>query len=108
MYLYDFGDSWEHESLIKKRLLRNKQMNYPVCVDGKLNCPPEDCGGIPGFYELLRILSDKRHPERKKMLAWLGLPKCSTGRKSTASCQLVFIESRQASPIYTWVMAECC
>jgi hypothetical protein len=72
IYLYDFGDSWEHELLIEKRLSRDEMTNYPDCVGGKLNCPPENCGGIPGFYELLATLADKRHPERKEMLAWLG------------------------------------
>jgi len=74
MYLYDFGDSWEHELLIEKQLPRDGKTNYPFCVGGKLTCPPEDCGGIPGFYELLTILADKRHPERKEMLSWLGGP----------------------------------
>ena len=46
--------------------------NLSCLHGGKLNCPPEDCGGIPGFYEMLRVLRDKRHPERAEMLEWLG------------------------------------
>lgn len=71
-YTYDFGDSWEHQILIEKFLPRDRKTKYPTCVDGKLNCPPEDCGGIGGFYGLLDIISNKRHPERKEMLEWLG------------------------------------
>lgn len=65
-YTYDFGDSWEHKILIEKFLPRDNQKKYPTCIDGKLNCPPEDCGGIPGFYNMLDIIGNKRHRERKK------------------------------------------
>jgi len=71
-YEYDFGDGWIHQIEVEKFLPRNNKTNYPNCIDGKLNCPPEDCGGIPGFYNLLEIISNKRHPERKEMLDWLG------------------------------------
>lgn len=73
-YTYDFGDGWEHTIVVEKRLPDNTAITYPTCTGGKLNCPPEDCGGIPGFYEMLRILKDKRHPERAEMLEWLGGP----------------------------------
>lgn len=71
-YTYDFGDSWEHSVVVEKRLPADAAVTYPVCTGGKLNCPPEDCGGISGFYDMLRILNDKRHPEREEMLEWLG------------------------------------
>lgn len=73
-YTYDFGDSWEHIVVVEKRLPADAALTYPVCTGGKLNCPPEDSGGLPGFYEMLRILNDKRHPEREEMLDWLGGP----------------------------------
>jgi hypothetical protein len=71
-YTYDFGDSWEHQIVVEKFLPRDTKTKYPICIDGKLNCPPEDCGGIGGFYELLDIINNKRHPEREEMLEWLG------------------------------------
>lgn len=71
-YEYDFGDSWSHKIVVEKFLTKEKSLNYPHCIDGKLNCPPEDCGGIPGFYNLIEIMENKKHPERKEMLAWLG------------------------------------
>lgn len=49
-YVYDFEDYWEHEIQAKKFLLRYPNIIYPICTAGKLNCPPEYCGGIPGFY----------------------------------------------------------
>lgn len=45
---------------------------YPICVDGKPQGPPEDCGGIPGYYNLLEALRDPAHLEHADLLDWLG------------------------------------
>jgi hypothetical protein len=71
-YEYDFGDGWTHQIAVEKFLPRDSKAKYPICTDGKLNCPPEDCGGVGGFYGLLDIIGNKKHPERKEMLEWLG------------------------------------
>ncbi len=72
IYTYDFGDGWDHKIVVEKFLSHDIQIKYPSCIGGKLSCPPEDCGGIPGFYNLIDIIGNKRHPERKEMLKWLG------------------------------------
>ena len=71
-YTYDFGDNWEHLIKLEKILPREKSVKYPVCVKGKRACPPEDCGGIWGYMDLLEILSDPNHREYKSWLEWLG------------------------------------
>lgn len=71
-YEYDFGDSWIHEIQVEKIMPREAGVYYPVCLKGKLNCPPEDVGGIPGYYHLLEVLRDKKHPEHREMKDWLG------------------------------------
>ena len=71
-YLYDFGDSWEHQVRVEQWLPTERGMTYPHCLDGERHCPPEDCGGIWGYEELLTVLNDKRHPERTETLQWLG------------------------------------
>lgn len=71
-YLYDFGDYWEHSIEVEKFIRWSSRRNYPICTGGKLNCPPEDCGGISGFYQMLDILSQKRHPEKREYIEWLG------------------------------------
>ena len=48
-YLYDMGDHWEHEVRIEKFLEQNRKKMYPVCTGGSRACPPEDCGGPPGY-----------------------------------------------------------
>jgi hypothetical protein len=49
-YDYDFGDDWEHVLRVEKVL--DSPPSTPVCVGGKLACPPEDCGGVWGYSEL--------------------------------------------------------
>lgn len=71
-YTYDMGDGWEHQILVEKVLPRTPGQSYPFCTDGKGNCPPEDCGGIWGFYALLEALKDPKHPEHEEMVEWMG------------------------------------
>ena len=71
-YVYDFGDNWEHKIQLEKILPREKGVNYPVCIKGKRACPPEDCGGIWGYAELLEIIKNPEHEEHEEMLEWLG------------------------------------
>jgi hypothetical protein len=71
-YEYDFGDSWEHEILLERVLPAEPGAQYPVCVAGKRACPPEDCGGIWGYAELLEIIRDPMHGEYERMMEWLG------------------------------------
>ncbi|NJN23492.1 MAG: plasmid pRiA4b ORF-3 family protein [Acaryochloridaceae cyanobacterium RL_2_7] len=71
-YLYDFGDSWEHEVLVEKVLIAENTTHYPVCIKAKRACPPEDCGGIWGYQELLDAINDPEHPEHALRLEWLG------------------------------------
>jgi hypothetical protein len=72
IYLYDFGDGWEHEVVLEKRLPAEPDADYPICVDGQLACPPDDCGGIPGFYRLVEILANPKHKEHREMREWIG------------------------------------
>ena len=72
IYEYDFGDSWEHEIVVEKILPPDPAFRHPVCLAGANACPPEDCGGISGYYDLLEILADAKHPEHENMKEWIG------------------------------------
>ena len=72
IYTYDFGDSWEHSIVLEKRLPGAPTIAYPICTDGQLACPPEDCGGIPGFYGLLDVLRDPTHERHEELQDWVG------------------------------------
>ena len=74
IYRYDFGDYWEHFIEVEEVLEPDKGVDYPLFLDGQRNCPPEDCGGAPGYLEMLKVLSDPEDPEREEYLLWLGKP----------------------------------
>jgi len=70
-YEYDFGDSWEHKLVLEKKLPFDSAMQLPHCIKGKRACPPEDCGGIWGYMDLIGIMSDKSSPEHDERAEWL-------------------------------------
>jgi hypothetical protein len=70
-YTYDFGDSWEH-SVVVEGISKDEVLLHPICLDGAMNCPPEDCNGVWGYVDLLEIIQNKNHPEHKEMLEWIG------------------------------------
>ena len=70
-YTYDFGDGWEHTLTVEKRLAPEAGIEYPLCVAGKLHGPPEDCGGIYGYYNLVEAMQDPGHPEHEELMEWL-------------------------------------
>ena len=71
-YLYDFGDGWKHRLKVEKFHGIDKVLNYPNCIDGQMNCPPEDCGGIGSFYHCIDVLKDKKHPDHKEVNQWFN------------------------------------
>jgi Plasmid pRiA4b ORF-3-like protein len=71
LYLYDFGDGWEHEVKLE-RILDNQELLPPRILAGARRCPPEDCGGPFGYAELLAILSNPRHKRYREMHQWVG------------------------------------
>jgi len=74
-YEYDFGDSWEHEITVEKILRPDAAAAMvALCLDGARACPPEDCGGVWGYADLLKILKNRKHPEHESMTEWLGRP----------------------------------
>jgi hypothetical protein len=61
-YLYDYGDNWRHTITYERLLERDFEATYPRCIEGARACPPEDCGGIWGYQEIVarRIDRDTR------------------------------------------------
>jgi len=69
-YIYDYGDGWQHEVLLEKIFPKEARVKYPVCLDGKLSCPPEDCGSIPGYYQCIEAIKNQDNSDG--LLDWLG------------------------------------
>ena len=72
VYEYDFGDGWTHDVTFEKVLEPEPGEKYPHVLAGKGACPPEDCGGVHGYYHLLEVLKNPEHPEHRDMVEWLG------------------------------------
>jgi hypothetical protein len=70
-YTYDFGDCWEHTLTVSDVRTGDPATAYPRFIAGERDCPPEDCGGIPGFYEMLEARADPTHPDHADITEWL-------------------------------------
>ena len=71
LYRYDFGDRWEVD-LVVEDLWAAEGKRVPRCVEGERAGPPDDCGGPPGYDEMLSALADPAHPEHHSMKVWAG------------------------------------
>lgn len=70
-YTYDFGDDWEHEILVVKIDPALERLKRARCFHGERACPPEDCGSVPGYEEILEVLADPKHPQHAQWDNWL-------------------------------------
>ena len=70
-YSYDFGDDWSHTVTLEE-IREADAENVPVIVDGAGACPPEDCGGVPGYLALLDPLADPADPDHEYAIERLG------------------------------------
>jgi hypothetical protein len=71
-YQYDFGDSWEHELVLETIQPPQPDAVYPRCLQGERACPPEDCGGVWGYANLLAAWKDSNHSDHRESQEWLG------------------------------------
>ncbi len=71
-YLYDFGDGWEHTIKVERVTEAVPGIAYPVLLDARGRCPPEDVGGPWGYDEFLEALADPDHESHADMKVWAG------------------------------------
>ena len=71
LYTYDFGDNWDHKIEVED-ILKESEFKPPFCIKAVGNCPPEDSGGMWGYYSKLEILSDPKHPDHEEIKEWMG------------------------------------
>ena len=72
VYEYDFGDGWEHELVLEAVVPRSAAARYPFVLAGRGACPPDDVGGIPGYYHFLEAIRNPKHPDHEEMMEWGG------------------------------------
>lgn len=68
-YNYDFGDDWWFTIRLEE-IVDDYYFGYPTLRDGAEIAPPEDVGGIHGFYKFLEAYRNPKHPEHKAMKEW--------------------------------------
>lgn len=73
-YLYDFGDGWSHTVKLEATLPREPKTKYPRCLEGARACPPEDCGGPPGYDRLCTTIANPEEADEdtEELLEWFG------------------------------------
>ena len=73
VYEYDFGDSREHLITVERIHAPDAaSKDFAKCLDGCRACPPDDCGGVGGYADLLEVIKDPQHEDYESMMEWLG------------------------------------
>ena len=72
-YLYDFGDRWDHVVALRRRVELPEPFGRRL-LDGARACPPEDCGGVPGYAACCAFVATGKHPwqDAGEFAEWLG------------------------------------
>ena len=73
-YTYDFGDSWEHLVTLRNVVTLDESFERRLLA-GKRACPPEDCGGVSGYYRLWELLETGKDPygdDPDELREWIG------------------------------------
>ena len=71
LYEYDLGDSWRHDITLLGTV-EGEPGEKIACTGGARGCPPEDCGGVSGYYHLLEALADIEDDDHDMLLEWVG------------------------------------
>ena len=67
-------EAGEHRIIVEKVKPAGQHTSYLEFLGGERRCPPEDCGGIPGYYDFLDKITAKQGKRRKAALDWCGGP----------------------------------
>lgn len=63
LYLYDFGDDWEH--IITLKAVVETDAPLPQLLKAQNGCPPENCGGPFGAEHWASVWHDKTHEDHE-------------------------------------------
>jgi len=71
-YEYQIGEGWRVDVRVEKTVAPGKGTPYPLCVAGERAGPPEDCGGLEAFHDMLACLKEPASELGREWLGWLG------------------------------------
>lgn len=72
VYHYHFGEGWQIDIKIEKTLALEKGTAYPACTGGAHAGPPEDCGGLEAFHDMLACIKEPETDLGREWIEWLG------------------------------------
>ncbi|MEY4941230.1 MAG: hypothetical protein RIQ93_2965 [Verrucomicrobiota bacterium] len=72
LYAYHFGDGWKIDIKIEKTGTVEKGAHYPLCIAGERAGPPEDCGGVEAFHDMLACIKEPHTDLGREWIEWLG------------------------------------
>lgn len=71
-YGYHFGEGWQVDIKVEKVTVVEKGVSYPTCLAGERAGPPEDCGGLEAFHDMLACIKEPQTDLGREWLEWLG------------------------------------
>jgi hypothetical protein len=71
-YEYHFGETWRIEITVEKTGVIEKGQTYPQCLAGERAGPPEDCGGLEAFHDMLVCIKEPESDLGREWINWLG------------------------------------
>ncbi len=71
LYVYDFGDDWEHALVYEDEQPTEDAATYPDALAGPA-AVRRKTAAVHGYTEFLAAISDRSHPERESLLAGAG------------------------------------
>jgi hypothetical protein len=71
-YGYHFGEGWQVEIKVEKIGKIAKGITYPTCIAGEHAGPPEDCGGLEAYHDMLACIKEPQTELGREWLEWLG------------------------------------
>lgn len=72
LYEYSFGEGWQVEVRVEKTMPIEKGAIYPSCIAGERAGPPEDCGGLEAFHDMLACIKEPNTDLGREWIEWLG------------------------------------
>lgn len=71
-YDYHFGEGWRVDVRVEDVVPLIKGEQYPRCVAGERAGPPEDCGGLAAFHDMLTCIQEPDTELGREWIKWLG------------------------------------
>jgi hypothetical protein len=71
-YWYHFGEGWQIEIRVEKISTAEKGAHHPLCTGGERCGPPEDCGGLDAYHDMLACIKEPHTELGQEWIEWLG------------------------------------